>query len=207
MATVLASTASQLPVTYHNALANRYSPAKLAELAAADVKPHFFYGSLMLPSIIAHVIGNQRLAPQLASRMTPATLYDHERCAVYYADYPAVIPVTANKSSTLVPKVEGMLVFALTAEQRYALHCYESGLYNLTSVEVEVEVVESLEAEGAPVEKRMMVKVAAEVYIWGGRRDELYDVSQREWSIEGFLSSNFAKRMLLVEFDEELRRG
>ena len=201
MATVLVSIASQLPLTYQNALANRYSPTKLAQLTAADSKPLFFYGSLMLPSIIARVIGNQQLAPQLSSQMTPATLYGHERCAVCYADYPAVVPVTANDCSTLVPKVEGMLVFALTAEQRFALHCYESGLYNLTEVEVEVEAVEYLEADSMPVKKRVMAKVTAEVYLWNGQRDELYDVSEKQWSIEEFLSSGFAKRMLQVESD------
>ena len=157
----------------------------------------------MFPSVIARVVGNEQFEYQLSSQMTPATLYGHERCAVRGADYPAVVPAIDNDSSTHVLKVEGMLVFDLTAEQRSAVHRYESGLYDLTSVGVEVEVVEISEADGIPVEKKTLANVAADVYSWGGRRDELYEVSEKQWSIEGFLSSDFAQGMVEVYSDND----
>ncbi|MCJ1391100.1 hypothetical protein MMC18_003962 [Xylographa bjoerkii] len=178
MATRQASIVSQLLATYLKALANRFSPTQLTYLTVGKKKPLLVYGSLMLPLQIAHIIGDLESADQIASQMTPATLYHHERRAVKDALFPAVVAAPAEYLWDPLKEVKGLLVFDLTDSQQSDLDRYECGLYNLMPVEVWIEVVDELDAR---------IVVDAEVYVWAGSRDELLEVEEKVWTIEEYL--------------------
>jgi len=136
----------------------------------------------MFPAQIAFVIGDTESADQIASQMTPATLYEHKRLAVRGVRFPAVVAAAAVCLSD-PSMVEGLLVFDLSDSQRLDLDRYESGLYNLMPVEVWIEVVDAGE-EGSVRQRRMAVE--AEVYVWAEPRDELVEVAEKEWSVEEY---------------------
>ena len=153
----------------------------------------------MLPSLLASVMGTSSDTLTVACQMTPATLPGHTRLSVKWADFPAVVPCSSTVNETdagPITSVKGFLVFGLTGYERMRLDRYEGGLYDLTEVEVEIDVLKD-EAGTLPEratqesEKRML---NAEVYVWGGERDELCEVDEKEWSLEKFLKSDMARR-------------
>ena len=182
-----ASIVSRLPDTYLKALTNRFSTTQLTDLTAGKEKPLFFYGSLMLPQQIALVTGDRGSANRIASQMTPATLYSHERLVVDGASYPAVVASAAPEPSNPAAQVEGLLVFGLTDDERRDLDNYESGLYDLTAVTVETEVVDQVDEGGKESTEKKKVFVDAEVYIWGGLREELVETAEQVWSVEAYV--------------------
>lgn len=106
--------------------------------------------------------------------MARATLYNHKRHAIKWADFPAVI--RTNKPEDFV---EGYLVSGLTEPQEARIMIFESGLYTDEGVEV---VMGWGKADGEAKEAR--------VYVWGGTEAELVDTAVYEWSFEKFKKSD-----------------
>ena len=179
---------------------NRFNSIDLASYSALAT-PLFFYGSLVFPKQVSYVI-NETLTPKKVARlMTCAILHGYERLAVKGADFPAVVAATptsytttyasAQSTSTPVPtsKVDGMLIVGLNKTQRQLIHAYESYLYDLTPVKVEITTEETmpLEAGGGP---RVGVAVVdALVYVWNGHRSGLWEKNDKEWTHDGYLQT------------------
>ena len=188
---VPASTRPPLPPSYRSALENRLTRSKLASLQSAG-KPLFVYGSLMLPSQVARVLGNGSLTPTIAARMTPATLSYHERLAVHGCPFPAVVASVSADPAVRPKRVEGLLLCGLSERQRNMIDYYEGGLYVSVPASVEIEVVEEDSAGNAVESQREMIMVDAVVYIWKGTRAELVEATEREWELQGWLTSSMA---------------
>lgn len=193
-----------LPRAYAFALSNYLTPEKLSNYSSsnANTPPLFVYGSLMLPSLLARIINSPLSPSELALQMTPAVLHGYARHAVRDADYPAVVadpPLTSTSTeSAAVPPtvpsaVVGFLVFGLTPSQRQHIDNFESGLYDLTAVKADIEVVVDRVGERTELTELVVEEVEAEVYVWGGQRDELVDAEGKGWSFEGFLGSGMGR--------------
>ncbi|RPA86171.1 hypothetical protein BJ508DRAFT_411364 [Ascobolus immersus RN42] len=97
-------------------------------------KTCFFYGTLMVPSVLTRVIyGTTRPEPYQTKdlRIRPAVLSDFVRRKVRYADYPGIVP---EKGST----VRGTLVEGLTEWDMKRLDAFEGSEYKLGNVRVHV---------------------------------------------------------------------
>ena len=184
-----------LPEAYAFALSNHLTAETISKLSSTAHKPPLFvYGSLMLPSLLARIINSPLSPSELALQMTPAVLHGYSRHAVRYADYPAVV-VDHASASTSTPtatttlrapsQVTGFLVFGLTPSQRKSIDRFESGLYNLTRAKVEIELLGDRGSSKTEVE--------AEVYVWGGDRDDLLEAEEKSWSFEAFLGSGMGR--------------
>ena len=161
-----------LPQSYTTALDNKFTSEQIDAFISASGKPNFVYGSLMFPSIIANVTKSRE--KDISDAMTRALLLRHQRYAVKYAHYPAVMASEDPKHS-----VDGILVFGLDGDQRARLDAFESGLYTEETVQLEV----ALKGGGTRV-------INGSAYIWGGERDELHDVEDSLWSVDGFVQSS-----------------
>ncbi len=155
------------PESFRVALEQKADSKKFDELfGSSDYLPVFVYGSLILPSVIDRVT-QQDDVKKMVVRMLPARLEKHQRYSVEVADYPAILP-TKNAKQV----VDGMLVFGLNSEERGCLDRLESNLYTLEKVQVHAALSDG--------ESRL---VDAEVYTWGGDRDELEENEDKPWSI------------------------
>jgi gamma-glutamylcyclotransferase (GGCT)/AIG2-like uncharacterized protein YtfP len=153
---------SMYPGSFRLALSNKIHSKDVPLHLQGLYLPIFVYGSLMLPSVINSVLRlNDETA--IAKRMIPAKLRKHKRYSVKFADYPAIIP-TGNVDDS----VDGMLVFGLDKEERDRLDKFESGLYRLRKVGVELILSDG---EAGTVE--------AETYVWGGDDERLEDPEVR----------------------------
>jgi len=168
------------PDSYHDALHNRFRSEQVDAFLASSTPPSFFYGSLMLPSVVSRVIGENDVNT-IVKNMTPAVLTGHQRYAVMYADFPAVLP-----SEVPGDFVRGMLLFGLSKRENGRIEVYESGLYTLEKAKVEIELYGG--------SKRL---VEADVYVWKGSRSDVIEVQEKLWSIEGVLSSSFYEGRML----------
>ena len=187
---VPASTRPPLPPSYRSALENRLTRSKLASLQSTG-KPLFVYGSLMLPSQVARILGNSALTPTIAARMTPATLSHHERLAVQGCPFPAVVASVSANPAARPKRVEGLLLCGLSERQREMIDYHEGGLYVSVPTSVEIEIVE--DSVGTAVESRKeSIMVDADLYVWEGTRAELVEAAEREWDLQGWMTSSMA---------------
>lgn len=193
--TITNPTGLNLPEAYALALSNYLTPEQLSKYSSdANKPPLFVYGSLMLPSLLSRIINSPLSPSELALQMTPAILHGYSRHAVRGADFPAVIadpafPSTSTTTTSTVPfQVIGFLVFGLTASQRKGIDRFESGLYDLTTVKVKIDLAGD---EGSS--RREGVVVDAEVYVWAGDRDDLAKAEEKCWSFEAFLGSGMGR--------------
>ena len=141
-------------------------------------------------------------------------------------------PLPLQQTPSASSSVAGFLVFGLTDDDRLNIEEYESKLYNLTPVDVEIEVVDDEDSEDAdtasditavtpgtsatsaitiaestqntttsfkreenaekPNRKNAtsIIVVEAECHIWAGSRDDLVEIAEREWTMNGFLQSH-----------------
>ena len=67
-------------------------------------------------------------------------------------------------------------MFGLNETEKDRLRAFERGLYTVEIADVEVELAEE-----------SVLTLAADVYVWKGRRDELVGVEERVWNVEDFL--------------------
>lgn len=104
----------------------------------------------------------------------PATLHDHRRQRVRYADYPGVIPATGSS-------VRGTYVTGLTDADITKLDLFEGSDYVRRFVKPHLLETEGDAATGAGnVEGK---EVDAETYIWVGGKENLED---KEWDFATF---------------------
>ncbi|KAI9875393.1 MAG: hypothetical protein M1830_008530 [Pleopsidium flavum] len=178
--TVQPHPAVRYPDSFHDALQNRFTVEQVDAFSTFSTRPSFFYGSLMLPSVVSSVIDESDVS-RIVKNMTPAVLPDHQRYAVMYADFPAILP-----SEVPGDCVTGILLIGLSKGQNHRIEVYESGLYTLEQVKVEIELCDG--------SKRL---VEADVYVWKDGRNDLIEVQEKLWSIEEFLSSSFYEGRLL----------
>lgn len=123
----------------------------------------------MFPNLISTVTRNVDV-DSIIKNLTPAVLSGHQRYAIKWADFPAVL-----RSDQPNDAVEGMLMFGLNQMEKEHLHAYESGLYTVEVAFVRIELFDG-----------RIVNLDADVYIWNGTRDDLVEVEERVWSVERF---------------------
>ncbi|KAF1347272.1 hypothetical protein EJ07DRAFT_143379 [Lizonia empirigonia] len=159
----------------------------------------FFYGTLMAPPVLHRVIWGSQTppTPTHASLLSirPAILPAHQRRKVAHADYPAVVPASAES------EVRGMLVYGLTDGDIWRLDIFEGSEYARRPVRVRVLEVkgrvrdaEHVHGEGDEVD--------AQTYIWtaGGHRLEA-----AEWDFEHFVAEKMGRWVGREAEDEGFR--
>lgn len=159
---------------FQNALRNRLTPEQVDAFLASPLRPSFYYGSLMLPSVMSTIIGETDVN-RIINNMTPAVLPGYQRYAVRHAPFPAILPSEVPGDS-----VTGLLSFGLSMRENSEIDLYENGLYNLKEVKVEIELVGGT--------KKL---VDAKVYVWKGCPHELVEAQEKVWSIQDFLDTPF----------------
>lgn len=164
----------QIPRTYLYALGNRFTSEQVDAFATSPIRPSFFYGSLMFPKCISDIM-HRADVDSIVRHLTPATLPHYRRHAIKWADFPAIIPSDQPNDA-----VDGVLMFGLDRAEKSRLHAYEGRLYTVELAEVEIELADE-----------SSLTLAADVYVWKGLRDELLEMEDTLWSVEGFLQSRF----------------
>lgn len=147
---------------YCLALNNRWPRHELYR-QIVPTPPVFVYCSLMLPWVMAKVLGVE--VEQTITYMTSASLPGFSRATVKYAELPTIVRGTSESQSNPEANVQGLLVGSL---KEWALKRIEeySVLENHERDVVEVEVITT----GG--EKIM---VAAHAYVWSGSSTLLED--------------------------------
>ncbi|ETW82978.1 hypothetical protein HETIRDRAFT_439553 [Heterobasidion irregulare TC 32-1] len=164
----------------------------------------FFYGTLLHPTILTNVIGNDGGHLELC----PAVLMDHTRHHVKRADYPAVLPYAKSKQmfdrdlNYEERSVRGTLVIGLTESDIRLLDLFEGNEYERTPVFVHPlapfltlpsSVVPTSEAQLSvapptapplPLPSELAEAVPAETYIW---IDKVTYLDAKLWSYDDFI--------------------
>jgi hypothetical protein len=162
----------------------------------------------MAPSVLKRVTDHDPASSTLPLTTRPALLFDHRRHKVRYADYPAVIPVSASKTPSLSgkPSVRGTVVQGLTQEDIWRLDTFEGDEYERRKVTVKVlpdeagekvpdpELGSSSLTDGktpSPSTSTSMTpslvsadEILAETYIWIAGEHRLED---EEWDFDEFV--------------------
>lgn len=135
----------------------------------------FFYGTLMVPSILHRVIQNPAIAlPSSHITTSPALLPTFRRYRVRHADYPAILPSNDDGAC-----VKGTLVRGLSDGDMARLDRFEGGEYARRGVEVDV-----LSESGTDVgKKERRATVEAETYVWIAGEEQL---EAGEWDFDEF---------------------
>lgn len=98
----------------------------------------FFYGTLMAPPVLHRVIWGSQTPPTPAHasllHIQPAILHAHQRHKVKHADYPAILPTSAEANTS----VRGTLVTGLTDGDIWRLDIFEGSEYQRRKVRVRV---------------------------------------------------------------------
>ncbi|KIK97759.1 hypothetical protein PAXRUDRAFT_135635 [Paxillus rubicundulus Ve08.2h10] len=90
----------------------------------------FFYGTLMHPTILKRVIGNEGSHLQIC----PALLPDYTRHQIHGADYPGIVPYSRSRGmfdhelEFEAKSVRGCLVIGLTSEDMRLLDIFEGNV-------------------------------------------------------------------------------
>lgn len=136
---------------YSLALKHRWSKREVYHEIAPNV-PMFVYCPLMLPWVLAKVLGLQGIegTEETATHMTRATLRHHFRTMIKYEDRPTIVH---SKKETAV---DGILIAGLQ-NKAYA------GIEEYIGPEQHSKEIEEVEIELANDEKLI---VAAHVYVW-----------------------------------------
>ncbi|KAJ5737038.1 uncharacterized protein N7483_002163 [Penicillium malachiteum] len=139
--------------------------------------PCFLYGASMLPTVLKHHIGLGQ-SHNIHSTMTQATLFGYRLYKFAESNIPAII-----KSSNPTSTVEGLLVFNLDQTQRRDLYEFESGLMNLTAVQVQI-------LQKTPSNTHNFRMVDAGTVTWTSRDNQgLSPLNASVWAVDGFLQS------------------
>ncbi len=145
----------------------------------------FFYGTLMAPPVLRRVIWGSQSPPTPAHafllRIRPAILHAHERHKVKHADYPAIVPASAQTS------VRGTLVEGLTDGDIWRLDIFEGSEYKRMRVKARVlqqnnhDQNHLSQHQAGDVE---LDEVEAETYIWTAGAHRLESES---WDFDEFV--------------------
>jgi gamma-glutamylcyclotransferase (GGCT)/AIG2-like uncharacterized protein YtfP len=135
---------------------------------AADNKtfPMFFYGSLMVPSVLQLIL-NLRKEPK-EQELRAATLANY--AIKLWGPYPALVPRTNGK-------VNG-IVFLVTLEQFAALVNYEGPTYTWTECEVEIK-----DTEGGAAQKKEVIK---DCRVFVAVDPESNELEEGMWNLEAW---------------------
>ncbi|KAH7071115.1 AIG2-like family-domain-containing protein [Paraphoma chrysanthemicola] len=162
----------------------------------------FFYGTLMAPPVLHRVIWGSQTPPTPAHasllHIRPAILHAHQRHKVKHADYPAILPTSAEANTS----VRGTLVTGLTDGDLWRLDIFEGSEYQRRKVQVRVldspssSTSKKEEEEGMgdltqKAEENIEGKeVEAETYIWiaGAARLE-----PQEWDFAEFVRDKMSR--------------
>ncbi len=174
------------PKSLQQALQTRFTAEEVDAFLTSPIRPSFFYGSLMLPSYVCAVAGRFDIE-SVSKNMTPAVLPGHERYAIRWADYPAVLSTKRAQDT-----VSGLLLFGLSQRERSFINAYEGACYDSEQVQVEIRL-----ADGTPR------RVEAVAYIWRGSLDDLVGVEEKIWTIEGFLKGRINSDFISIGDGED----
>ncbi|EEP80061.1 predicted protein [Uncinocarpus reesii 1704] len=164
------------PRDYQRALNNVLSERRLEELLKGST-PVFLLGPLMLPRMLKSVTDAE---PDfdIAANMTQASLLDYKLWIFEGADLPIVMP-----SKELGQSVDGVLVFALTSDQRNWLYQFEAESYKeLAHVQVEICLRDG-----------NLRNIDAATFVWKGEMDGIVAASSKSWKVDAFLESEWYK--------------
>ncbi|KAH7067884.1 AIG2-like family-domain-containing protein [Paraphoma chrysanthemicola] len=155
----------------------------------------FFYGTLMAPPVLHRVIWGSQTPPTPAHasllHIRPAILHAHQRHKVKHADYPAILPTSAEANTS----VRGTLVTGLTDGDIWRLDIFEGSEYQRRKVQVRVLEPPSKsknedQEEGMgdltqpPEDNIEGEQVEAETYIWIAGAAHL---EPQEWDFAEFV--------------------
>lgn len=154
----------------------------------------FFYGTLMHPQILLHVVGND--GAHLA--LCPAILSDFARHRVQHVDYPGIIP--CSKSEQIFKRVltseersvRGILVMGLTTSDMNALDNFEGDQYVRRQVSVHpLEEFQPITAHSTRPQRpdQLLSPLTAQTYIFC----DVDDLQADLWSYEDFLRDHARK--------------
>ncbi|KDQ57333.1 hypothetical protein JAAARDRAFT_35959 [Jaapia argillacea MUCL 33604] len=169
-------------------------------------KSAFFYGTLLHPTILKRVIGNDGSHLEIC----PAILLDHTRHHIKGADYPAVVPYERSKilfDHELEPEdrsVRGTLVTGLSQSDIDFLDTFEGNEYVRTTVHVHplapftsltsataspstTNDITPSTAPPLPPLHTLAPPLPADSYIWS---NPLSEVKKELWSYEVFVKEN-----------------
>ncbi|KAF2252185.1 hypothetical protein BU26DRAFT_252439 [Trematosphaeria pertusa] len=144
---------------YGLALNNRWSTRQLYHHVAPEV-PIFVYGSLMLPWVVAKVLGiveGTKGVEETTKRMTRATLRCHFRVTIKLENTPTIVKTKKEAA------VDGMLLGRLDPQMASKIEEYIGpGEHRKQLEEVEVET-----------DSGETIIVCAYMYVWKGSTDAL----------------------------------
>ncbi|EJD49577.1 PLP-dependent transferase [Auricularia subglabra TFB-10046 SS5] len=182
----------------------------------------FFYGTLLRPDIVRHVLENDGSHLKAA----PAILMDHTRVRIHERDYPAVVPSAKAQDllfkAPLSPEqrsVQGILVSGITQQDMALLDDFEAEEYARELLPV-TPLAPETPLDGLNVVPDMHKlpdgsepTVHAMVYIWAGDYNQL---KAEAWSYEEFVrekmwrwvnpETHFYTNALSVEFGHPMKK-
>jgi hypothetical protein len=182
---------SNLPKSFllaiHNRIArDQFLQPRTETLPFKQYAPLFAVGAFLFPGTVCAITERKPLR-DIAQNMTPAVLRGYQRRSVEGRSFPALVP-----SSDSIVEVTGMLIFGLNNADRKAMHAFQSGMYDLSRVTVEIELQDST--------KEFHEALA---YVWNGPLAELVPLENRSWSPSDMLRGEWMSSILeLVEHEE-----
>ncbi|MCJ1429366.1 hypothetical protein MMC29_007280 [Sticta canariensis] len=171
---------THLPASYFQAKRNIFTLDQIEQATDDNTKALFVYGSLMFPGLAVRRIMDtvaDEDEHNFIRRMTPAFITHHTRLAVKDTPFCALVD-----QGTADDKVEGLVIFGITAEEIGRIDRYEGGMYSREEVDVVIPAYERPDLTG-----HMLVECKAWTYIWAGWGDQLVPASEAEWRREDFI--------------------
>ncbi|OQD91029.1 hypothetical protein PENANT_c001G06264 [Penicillium antarcticum] len=123
---------SSYPEDFKKALKYTISDKDIDQFLKHGGSPRFVYGVLMLPTVLKYYIDEDQ-SKNIHKQMTQATLPGYQ--LYEFADSSAPVIARSNNPKA---KVKGMLIFNLSNEERNSIYEFESGLMQLSSVQVDI---------------------------------------------------------------------
>lgn len=171
---------SQLSKSWLLALTNRFTKEQVRRFIPHPALnfnyplPYFVGGSFMFPATFRTLTDDMSLR-QAAQNMCPATLKGYERRCIKGKEYPAIV-----KSDRGDAVLHGMIVFGISASQRYKIHRLESGVGHLEHSTAQLEL-----QDGSVWNHRVVL------YVWdASSEDQLVSRTGKEWSPDMLLGSS-----------------
>ncbi|KAJ5295694.1 hypothetical protein N7508_010515 [Penicillium antarcticum] len=147
---------SSYPEDFKKALKYTISDKDIDQFLKHGGSPRFVYGVLMLPTVLKYYIDEDQ-SKNIHKQMTQATLPGYQLYEFADSSAPVIAPSNNPKA-----KVKGMLIFNLSNEERNSIYEFESGLMQLSSVQVDIIQKSYL---GNVHEMR---KIDAGAFVWDG---------------------------------------
>lgn len=185
---------THLPASYFQAERNILTLDQIDQAAEVNTEALFVYGSLMFPGLaVRRIMGTVADEDEhhFIRRMTPAFITYHTRLAVRDSPFCALVD-----QGTEDDRVDGFVIFGITAKEIGRIDRYEGGMYSREEVEVVISAYERPD-----MTEPMLVERKVWTYMWAGTEDQLVPASEAEWRREDFILTP-EYRALVGEYDD-----